>query len=237
MRTPPVCRSRLVGLLIRSDFAGSSRSTSTASVTPNASMSSGAAVASGKCSRVADATPSSVWQPRHCAASKIGYSVRENEIGPATACCAAARGDVVTPRKTATRTADAQREARALALMLRSGAERDARRGPRAPRDERRRMIGAERRDGVSGHVRVIQVQTAQAPQLREALQRGVADRRVRDVEARQARERGERRRGRIVEPLHVPEAQAPKLVERRERPDARPRDRGAADVEPTQLL
>src|SRR2546428_586495 len=148
MRTPPVWRSRFVGLLIRSDRVGSARSTSTASVTPNASTSSGLAVGSGKCRRVADATPSSLWQPRHWAASKIGYSVLENEIGPATDCCA--EMSAATTAAASTHTIYIW----LLAPIFLSRAERHARRGPRSPRHRDRRMRGSERRNGVGRHVR-----------------------------------------------------------------------------------
>src|SRR5262245_26740057 len=63
-------------------------------------MSSGPALGSGQCSRVAEATPSSTWQPRHCAASKIGYTVRENEMGAAD-CCARTLREISEPRATA----------------------------------------------------------------------------------------------------------------------------------------
>ena len=55
---------RLVGLFSSSELDGSSRFTSAASVRPNASISSALAVSGGKCSRVPDATPSSVWHAR-----------------------------------------------------------------------------------------------------------------------------------------------------------------------------
>ena len=48
--------------------------------------------------------------------------------------------------------------------------------------------------------------------------QRHVADCRVREIEARQVREDLQRRGGRIVEAFHIPETEAPQIVERGER-------------------
>src|SRR4030095_14344240 len=103
-------------------LAGSARSTRAASVTPNASMSSGLALASGKCSRVADATPSSAWHPRHCAASKIGYTVRENESGGAD-CCAWTLREVSAPHAAATTAAATNNAQPVLLLTLAPWAE------------------------------------------------------------------------------------------------------------------
>ena len=73
--TPPTWRVRLVGLLSSNEREASSRSIKFASVSPNASISSGLADSRGKCSLVPDATPSSLWQLRQFAFWKIGYTV------------------------------------------------------------------------------------------------------------------------------------------------------------------
>ena len=69
MRSPPACAMRLVGLFSSSEASGRSRSTSVTSDLPNASTRSGAASGSGKWRRVADATPSELWQERQAAFS------------------------------------------------------------------------------------------------------------------------------------------------------------------------
>src|SRR5262245_1305432 len=126
MRTPPVCRSRLVGFRISSDRDGSVRLTRAASVMPNASISSGLAFGSGKCNRVADATPSSAWHPRHWAASKIGYTVRVNETPGGLGACPSARtpDTAKKPMAASPRSANTHHVLVAQAFRLRSSASR-----------------------------------------------------------------------------------------------------------------
>src|SRR5438445_6767535 len=172
MRTPPVCRSRFVGLLISRDRAGSVRSTSAASVIPNASISSGLAFGSGKCKRVADATPSSEWHPRHCAASKIGYTVLVNEIVAGT--WAASRGtmaiaaiEIAVMQGTVFRPFPTRRiGSRRSAVMLPSRTERHSWRRPRLPRHHARWMSIAEPGEPFLSDLGLADIEAAQIGQL-----------------------------------------------------------------------
>src|SRR5262249_48862066 len=228
MRTPPVWRTRLVGLFSRIDRSGSARSTRTASVRPNASMSSRLALGSGKCSRVADATPSSAWQPRHCAASKIGYTVRENEIGPVTACCA---------EIDATTTANEPATTKDLPFMLGSRTERHPRRRACHARHQNRRVLLLERHHRFRRHVGFADVQPLEMRKLREAAQRVVADGGVRQIEAREVRQRFERRGGGVVYSLDVPQTETTQIAKRGQRLQPACGHRRTAQVETMQLL
>src|SRR5437899_1043346 len=275
MRTPPVCRSRLVGFRISSDRDGSVRLTSAASVMPNASISSGLAFASGKCNRVPDATPSSAWQPRHCAASKIGYTVRVNEMPGVPGACPAtltlemprdpidARTKSVT-RDTAALTTVAKamvvrrslarrrkgcatRLASALLFILFPGlrdtlillrrTQRNSRRRPFAPRHDARRMRFPEAGQPFLRHLRLAHVDAPQPGQLAQPREGFVADRCVREIQARQIGKRFEVRRRGVVDALHVPQAQTPQIPEVRERLQPVRRDRGAAHIQVLQLF
>src|SRR5580765_1558174 len=246
MRTPPVCRSRLVGFRIRSDRDGSVRLTRAASVMPNASISSGLAFASGKCNRVPDATPSSAWQPRHCAASKIGYTVRVNEMAGVPAACPAARTPD-TPRKPMAPSARSANPHCALlfmlfprlryALILLPRTQRDPRRRALAPRHDARRMRFAEAGQPFLRHLRLAHVEPTQPGQLAQPRKRFVANRGVREIQARQIAKRFEVRRGGVVDALHVPQAQPPQIPQVCERLQPVRRDRGPAHIEVLQLF
>jgi hypothetical protein len=83
IRSPPVCGIRAVGFRSKSDPSGFCRSTKTTSEFPKAAILSASASASGKCSRVADATPSVLWQARQLAFSRIGKRVvRKSPLCP-----------------------------------------------------------------------------------------------------------------------------------------------------------
>lgn len=63
-----------MGLLRRSEFCGAALSISRARDLPKASTLAPGASASGKCSRVPDATPSGLWQAGHPAFWSMGYT-------------------------------------------------------------------------------------------------------------------------------------------------------------------
>src|SRR5215470_11736535 len=83
MRCPPVCGMSAVGFRNRRDCSGFSRLTKSTSDRPKTSTRDKGVSTSGTCIRVADATPSGLWQFRQPAFSIIGYSVLTNVVCPA----------------------------------------------------------------------------------------------------------------------------------------------------------
>src|SRR5579863_4748784 len=95
MRSPPVCGMRWVGFCKIRECGTSARFTSGASDRPNISIWSLLASASGKCTRVPEATPLVVWQMRQCAASRTGYNLVAKKVGSVAGACARAAGTMI----------------------------------------------------------------------------------------------------------------------------------------------
>src|SRR5262249_19732163 len=74
MRSPPACATRLVGFRNSNDVSGCPLWTTTRKRKPKSAISSADAPSRGNCTRVADATPLSLWQVRHWALSRTGYT-------------------------------------------------------------------------------------------------------------------------------------------------------------------
>src|SRR5579859_1916592 len=84
---------RLVGFFRSRELSGLSRSIRITRDRPNASMRSARVSGSGNCRRVAEATPSVLWQLRQLAFSRTGYRPATKEVSCAQAGWRRARAD------------------------------------------------------------------------------------------------------------------------------------------------
>src|SRR5262245_2861795 len=123
------------------------------------------------------------------------------------------------------------------ALILFRRTQRNSWRGAFAPRHDARRMRFTEAGQPFLRHLRLAHVEPTQPGQLVQPREGFIADRCVREIQARQIAKRFEVWRRGVVDALHVPQAQTTQIPQVRERLQPVRRDRGAAHIQVLQLF